>query len=165
MADRFKIVPKEYLLAGKCIFTVISDAGEHKTYKINRSDPVYNVEGQPDSGVKWAEAWWCQLLVGPDNTSDYQSFGQVILPKIGTGDAIRLLRKSTMTKDTEAVQVLEVILHYILQEKELPEGIWIQLPSHCGRCGRLLTASKEQNPYFPWYGPECGSKMSILPNK
>ncbi len=149
-----KLVPQNFIMGGNCTFTLVSDAGEHRTYKVNQSDPVYNVEGDEDSGIKWPAAYWVALLTGPDNTSDYRSFAKV---NEQTGE-LRPVGKSGMTMATEAFALAQLVIDYAFQGKELPEGLWLQLPSRCGRCGRKLTAPKEQNPYFPWFGPECGSK-------
>lgn len=149
----FPLAPVEFLFGGNCTFTVKAPDGDHRTFKVQYSEPKPKNPDDPD-GPKWPEAWWVKLLTGPDNTSDYQPVGKL---DRRTGKVI-ITRNSKFTPDSLPVRLLEFVAQHVLAQKDLPGGLVIQAPSHCGRCGRLLTAPREKNPYFPWLGPECGSK-------
>jgi hypothetical protein len=155
MSNLLKIAPKEFFTGGKCTVTIKSDAGEHKTFRIK------HVEGRPKNpsnpdGPKWPESYFVSLLTGSENDSDgsYTSFGK-LNPETGE---VNLYNSSPYRDDTEAVRIIRFVLAHVWKGQELPPGIHIQTPSHCCRCNRMLTAPKEKNPYWPWFGPECGTK-------
>ncbi len=136
---RYSIVPKDYLVGGNCTFTLVSSEDEHKTYKIfkPRSKEYYKIG----------------LLIGSNNDKDYKFFGTV---NKETGQIV-LFHGTDFTTSTEAVQLANLILSYSFANKPLPEGLYLQTSSKCGRCGRTLTAPPSENPYFPWFGGECGA--------
>lgn len=135
-----KSCPVEFFKGGRTTFTLVSSSGEHRTFKIlkPKNKKYYRVG----------------LLTGSNNQSDFTWFGEM---NENTGE-VTLFPESPYNDKTEAVQLFAVVAAYVFAGKELPTGISLQVPSRCCRCGRELTAPKEQNPYFPWMGPECGSK-------
>lgn len=147
----FAKVPAEFLFGGGSTFTVLN-GNRDKSYTFQ----IDHAESKPrQDGGMWPEKWFCKLLTGSDNTSDYTLFGWV---DRRTGK-ITLTQKTKFTRETEPVRVLEFVTTWAIQGKEMPGGIVVQAPTHCGKCGRLLTAPRERNPYWPWLGPECGKKI------
>lgn len=142
----YDTAPKEFFLGGRCVFTIIDGAGNHYTYRISRTD------ANPEKN--WKEAWWVALLIGPDNTKNYKIFAN-----LNTENGyLTLTRRTELRMDNLSVKAVSFVLETIWKGETLPDWVKIQPPSRCSRCGRLLTAPPEQNPYFPWYGPECGKK-------
>lgn len=152
----FSKVPVEFLFGGDCTFTVKSPRGESYTFRIEHAEGKDKERDNPAAG-KWPERWFAKLLTGPDNTSNYTLFGWVDR-KTGV---VTLTRKTTYTKDSTPVRVLQFVAMNALLQRDMPGGIMVQAPTHCGRCGRLLTAPKERNPYWPWLGPDCGEKAGM----
>jgi len=135
-----KSCPVDFFIGGRTTFTLTSSSGEHKTYKILKP--------------KNKDFYRVGLLTGSNNQTDYTWFGTM---NVKTGE-VTLFQDSQYDDKTEAVQLFAMIADYVFKGREFPLGISLQTPSRCCRCGRELTAPKEQNPYFPWMGPECGTK-------
>lgn len=61
------MITKDFLLAGRAIFTVHNSSGERYTYKITKKE----------SSAQFPEAHFASLLTGPSNESDYTYMGQL----------------------------------------------------------------------------------------
>lgn len=136
------MLTKEFILAGKAIFTVSNGKGEHYTFRVKRKDndaprlPVYFVS----------------LLTGPDNTRDYSYMG-VLSEYTGL---TRLTNASKMTDSATSFRVINWALKKVWAGESLPEGYEIHHEGYCGRCGRMLTTPESVAAGF---GPECIQKL------
>lgn len=140
--DAVRGVGREFITAGKAIFTVDNGRGKHHTFRVTH---------KPGS-AEWAPAWFVSLLTWPDNTSDYTYLG---LLDAETG-AVRLTAKSKYRDDTEAVRVIRWALRLLWTGADLPVGYSIHHAGRCGRCGRMLTTPESVERGI---GPECATKL------
>lgn len=143
-------VTKEFVLAGKAIFTIQPPAGvaekAHYTFKVTHKE----------ASERWPEAYFVSLLTGPENTSDYTYVGML---EAGSG-LLRLTAKSALGGDSYPVRLLERVLARVWAGEQAviqAAGYALHHEGKCGRCGRLLTvpASIESG-----IGPECALIMA-----
>jgi hypothetical protein len=135
---------KTFVTAGKAIITVSNGKGEHFTYQINKKE----AQGS------YPEAFFVNLLTGPDNTSDYSYLGILNAP---TGE-IRLTKASRAGDDAKSVKVIRWALSKIWKSEALPEGYTINHDGRCGKCARLLTTPDS---VARGIGPECAKQMAL----
>lgn len=138
----FPITPA-FVTAGKAIFTVHNDKGDHYTFKVNRH--------------KKNQIWFVSLLTGSDNDNDYTYMG--VLNK-GTGNVV-LTYASKFKDDSKPVQVIRWALKLLWANKPLPTGYGIHGEGRCGRCGRTLTHPDGISPegHRFGFGPHCWLAM------
>lgn len=127
-------VSREFVLAGKAVFTVENAKGDYYTYRVKKA--------------KDSEVWFASLLIGPDNEHSYTYLGLV-----DAGLRLRLTAKSKMLPTSVPVRVLEWALRKIATGSELPDGYAIH---HVGRCGRTLTVPESIESGI---GPECAKHL------
>lgn len=147
------MLSKEFVLAGKAIFTVTLnpelcgvDARTHRTYKIERV--IFEGEGdKPDR-----EFYFAYALTGSDNTSDYSYICRVD-PK--TGELVATAKSRSRVDQTRVWKVLKGALDLVWFELDV-EGVEVQHAGSCGRCGRLLT---EPLSLETGIGPVCRERM------
>jgi hypothetical protein len=108
------MISREFLLAGRAIFTVDNGRGEHYTYRVT----VGSVRA------------FAGVLIGPDNSSDYLDLARF---DPATGEL------TGQYGDDKRVAVLRWSLHRIYRQDGLPQGYSIRHSGRCGKCGRLLT--------------------------
>ena len=132
------MLTRQFILAGKAIFTVSNDKGDRYTFRVTHKK----------GSERFAPAWFVALLTGPDNESDYSYMGML---DAETGEA-RLTGKSKFTKDSLPFKVACFGLRIVWGTQELPAGYAIHHEGYCGRCGRLLTVPESVDSGF---GPEC----------
>jgi len=137
------MISKEFVLAGKAIFTVNNDKGQHYTYKVDRKE---NRNGQ-------GYIYFVSFLRGSDNENDYSYLG---LLKDQTGEIV-LTRASKVISDNVIYRVARWSTKIVWESKSIPEGYGINHCGCCGRCGRTLTNPKSIESGI---GPECIKKMS-----
>lgn len=154
------MISKQFILAGRAIFTLEvpasfrsahADCKAHYTFRVRKSEPVLNNDGS----VKWPEAWWVNLLAGPDNTSDYRPIGKI---NHETG-AIALTRNSAFTENCWPVKLLRRLLVRVWADDAAAveaAGFALHHEGRCGRCGRRLTVPRS---ILTGLGPECEGKM------
>lgn len=134
------MVSKEFVTAGKAIFTVHNPTGTHFTYRVKAQQSIFN---------KNETVYVIGLLVGPDNTKDYRYVGMM-----NNDGSIRFTKKSQYDATDLAVKVfnwsMKVVWHGKLNE--LPNGYGIKNEGRCGRCGRPLTTPESIDSGL---GPEC----------
>lgn len=134
------MVTKEFILAGKAIFTVTNASGVRYTFRVKsseyRGDTFYHLS----------------MLAGPDNEEDFRYIGLVIP---GSGDVV-LGRKSNLTNESLVVRVAKWSLKLVFSDSEIPEGYKILHAGKCGRCGRMLTVPESIESGI---GPECSKKV------
>lgn len=141
-------VTKEFVLAGKAIFSVAppaefveaNDCPEHWTFRVDHKEAE---NGRP-------EAFFVSLLTGPDNSSDYR-----YLAMLGRNGCVRVTAKSLAQEGSLVVRVLRRVLARIWtrdQDAILESGWSLNHCGRCARCSRLLTTPESVDRGF---GPEC----------
>lgn len=136
------MIGRDFILAGKAIFTVSNDKGDRYTFK------VIHKKGNE----RWAPVWFIALLTGPNNEDDYTYMGKVD-PELGT---VILTNKSAYPEEALPVKVANFALRIMWGRQELPAGYAIHHEGKCGRCGRTLTVPESVDSGF---GPECITKV------
>ena len=141
------MVSKEFVLAGRAVFTVESPGGQHYTYRVSRKE----------ADDRWPEAYFVSLLTGPDNTRDYSYLGKLDRES----GAVSLTAKSKFREDAFCVRLLRrLLLRVWLGETDAvaAAGYKVHHEGRCGRCGRALTvpASIERG-----IGPECWGYVQV----
>jgi hypothetical protein len=111
------MITSDFVFAGRAVFTVSNDKGEHFTYKVSKhkDDDIY----------------FAKVLSGAD---DYSYMG--VLDK--TAHIVHKGKKG-MSSSAKSVKVLNWALRVIDDKTTLPEGYSIVHSGVCGRCGRELT--------------------------
>jgi len=140
-------ITKQFITAGKAIFTVHNRSGKHYTYKVSFK-----------KGSKgFSDCYFVSLLTGSNNELDYTYLG-MLNPDTGM---VKLTRASKLTNTAKSVQVIRWALRMIWKEQETPEGYGVHGEGRCGRCGRPLTAEPGVNPEGErfGFGPSCWAKM------
>ncbi len=135
------MMTKEFIFAGKAVFTIHNNKEEHYTFQVTKKE---SYDGE--------DIFFLALLSGPDNGGDYTYMG--ILTSEGE---VRITRASKFNNDSKPVKVAEWGVKMVMQGKELPEGYGINHAGRCGRCGRTLTRPEGIDPegYRFGFGPEC----------
>jgi hypothetical protein len=142
-------ISKEFVVAGRAVFTLASAGNETKPAK----HYTYKVKKQKDRKKPGQFIWIVQLLTGPDNTSSYTYLG-VLNPVTG---AVYLGGKSSYNDDSQPVRVIRWAFNdYIWPNRELPMGYTAWHEGKCGRCGRALTVPRSISLGI---GPECEKKI------
>ena len=140
------IDPVKFITAGKARFTLVSkNTGKRYTYKVSSSDKKWT----PDS--THPTIYWVSLLVGSDNTSDYQYIG-TIFPKTG----MKTTPKSRMNMDSEPVKALKFVWDFLHIHNRLPATVEMWHEGRCARCGGVLTVPES---IASGFGPECRGKV------
>jgi hypothetical protein len=134
-------VSKDFILAGKAIFTVANPQGEHYTYRVSA----------PKQG---GDIRFVSLLTGPDNTGDYTYLG---LLKAGSGDVVATA-KSKLSTTSRPFAVAQFAVNVVFGKRPLPAGYRLIHAGRCGRCARLLTVPESVETGF---GPECAGKLGL----
>jgi hypothetical protein len=140
---------KEFILAGRAVFTLdvpvtfqlSHEAKPHYTYRVKFKK----------ANDQYSDAYFVNLLTGPDNTKDYSYLG--MLDK-NTGK-VRLTGKSCATADDLSYKLLIRALARVWSDEiDLLEkhGFHLHHEGRCGRCGRILTAPESCTTGI---GPEC----------
>ena len=142
-------VTKDWVVAGKAIFTVFNGNGEHYTYQVKRKDN--------DDPVR-PPVWFVSLLTGPDNYDDYTYLGCL---DHTTGN-LRITRASRMLAQSKPVKVFGWALPIVWAGGPFPSGYGIKGEGRCGRCGRKLTHPDgiTDDGYRRGFGPECYDKIT-----
>lgn len=154
---------KEHLLAGNCVFTVIDGNGDHMVFRVLLSKPVYKNPSDKSQGLKYPQKYFVSRQTGSSNTKDYTRFG-ILDPETGI---VRLNSVTNWTYETVCVKVADLVIGRIFAGDALPEGLRMDPPSACCKCGKMLTVPVEGNPYRAYgYGPDCGPRVmgELLPN-
>jgi hypothetical protein len=144
-------VSRQFVLAGRAVFTVSNPSGERYTIKVSK------VDTDPSSSYYRADrpsTWFVSVLTGPDNDHDYTYVG-VLNPRTY---GVQLTRKSAYQADSRVYKVVCWALHRIWLGDTVPNGYSILHAGRCGRCGRTLTVPESIRSGF---GPECAGKVGI----
>ena len=149
------MITKQFILAGKAVFTVEIPAsyGSERGLKGHYTFKVCHKE----ASAQYPEAWFVNLLTGPDNTSDYTYFG-MLRPADGQLD---LTAKSHHTESSKLVAVLRRVLARVWageQDAITAAGFNLHHEGKCCRCGRILTTPESVTSGI---GPECAKKLGV----
>lgn len=121
---------RRFALAGDAVFTVVSKrTGTRFTYRIQRP-----------RGEKNSKTYFCKLLNGPDNTSNYAYFGLMFGP--GKDTDFQSFRHGGATAKvalaTPSVSGFAWLLRHVMHDETLDlVEIWHQ--GRCGKCRKPLT--------------------------
>ncbi len=132
------MIGRNFILAGKAIFTVSNGKGEHYTFKVKHKE----------GSNQYAPAWFVSLLTGPNNEADYTYLGML---DAETGE-VRLTKASKYNNDSTPVKVVRWAFNLTWNNKSFPDGYAVDHCGYCGRCGRTLTVPSSIESGF---GPEC----------
>jgi len=133
--------PKNFILAGKSIFTIEINPDHAKKAK-TKDHYTFKVT---TFGKEKFSLW---LLTGTDNLSDYSYVGML---NKNTGQ-IYLTSKSHYHENSLPVRIARWAFSLIWRREELPEGYKFHHEGRCGRCGRTLTTPESISSGF---GPVC----------
>lgn len=151
------MVTPDFVRAGHAIFTATNGAGEHRTYKVLKTDPARN---PGDSKFK-DPAWFLYALTGSDNEDDYTYVGLVKL-RCPLDPIVKLTKASRFGVESPIVKIGQWALRAIWQVHggtyRLPDGYDIKHVGKCGKCGRTLTTPESLDTGF---GPECADQLGI----
>lgn len=131
-------VGREFICAGRAVFTVANPSGERYTYRVARKEAT----------ERYSETFFVSLLTGPDNANDYTYLG-ILEPE--TGD-VRLTPAGRFNAATLPCRVIRWALARVWSGQPLPDGYAIHHEGKCGRCGRALTVPSSIDSGI---GPEC----------
>mgnify|MGYP001497714240 CR=1 FL=1 len=125
----------KFFTAGKAIFTVKNNKGEHYTYKIVKK------ENTP---------YFVSSFTGTDNTAwtHYTYLGVFDIQ----AHEVKLTKASKFALDSLEVKIFNWAVKSVVEAKTLPEGYGILHENYCGKCGRLLTNPESIELGI---GPEC----------
>lgn len=150
---------KEFVLAGRAVFTIQIPNSFREDYSEKHGTEVkphytYKVSYKAASD-RFGEAYFVQLLTGPDNTHSYSYLG--MLDK--NDGNVRFTAKSCRKEDDICASLIRRIMKKVWAgEVEDIEKVGFELHNEgkCGRCGRPLTTPESCTRGI---GPECWSKM------
>jgi hypothetical protein len=135
---------REFVTAGRAIFTIQNPTGEYYTYRVNT----------PKDAPAGAGPYFVSLLTGSDNENDYTYIG--MLDK-ASGN-VRLTKASKYQDDTKPVKVIRWALANVWNERVWPDGYSMRHEGRCGVCGRTLTTPESLDFGI---GPECRKNMHM----
>lgn len=142
---------KEFLLAGRAIFTVVNPKGERYTFRIKKKVFKDDVPSAPVPAYQERTMFFVQLLTGPENTHDYTYVG-VLQPD----GHVALTSASRFNATSVPYRVADWVCRKITRQEFLPAGYEVLHAGRCGRCGRLLTVPESIKTGL---GPECAGRV------
>ena len=134
-----------YMIAGNATVTFKSKKTEQRftfRIRIKKDDEPVGPRGR---------IYFVSLLVGQDNTADYQYLGHFWDTQMVYWHG----RKSRIGADAPSAKAFDWVWRN-LQKGVLPEQVEIFHTGTCGRCGRMLTVPESITSGF---GPECINKI------
>ena len=143
------MVSKEFILAGRAIFSITIPDGFAKKNKIATSF-IYRVAKKPDASI-----YFVSIMDAANN--DYQYIGML---SADTGE-VNLTRSSHINTESLVYKLINRILQNIwggTSDKIIESGFQVEHLGKCGRCGcKLLT--KES--MVRGIGPECLAMLGL----
>ena len=147
------MLSKDFVIAGRAVVTLeVPAVFQHKfgtkphyTYRIRHKEANGN----------YGEAWFVQLLTGPENTNNFTYLGML---DAETGKVI-LTQKSPYQVGSWPVSLLQRSLANVwegTQHKIEGAGFKLHHEGRCGRCGRALTVPESIENGI---GPECVKRI------
>lgn len=126
----------------KGFFTLVRDDGSHRTFKVGKWN-ADNRSTDPEAKIRWIG-----LLVGPQNTSDYETVGF----QRNNGDVV-LIRQYRQSAEVKAM--VELILCGTKADRDGMRKAFAMESGTCAICNRLLTTPES---VALGIGPECSKK-------
>ena len=151
------MIERKFVTAGRAIFTLSVPADFRAIHPKCRDRYTFRVVRKPAT-EKWPEAFFINLLSGPENTNDYTPLGR-LNPETG---AVWLVSISKLTAHSWSVRLVRRVLACIWHVSNAkPEdieaaGFEIRHAGRCGRCGRVLTVPESIDCGL---GPKCAAMM------
>ena len=135
-------ISKEFVLAGRAVFTVQEKGGAHHTFRVQMSEP----EG------RWARAWWADFLADENRYRKLAKLDPV------TGQASTYGRTAGLAGSRKLLVLNRVLARVWSGDLAAVEaaGWRVEHAGRCGRCGRELTTPLSLDRGI---GPECWSVM------
>lgn len=152
---------RDFFLGGKATFTVQNnDTGEHRTFKIRKSDPTPQYP---------TPAWFVKIMHGTDNENHYRYVGK-LYPEDGysyrgaqrvlvPAGHVEMTRASKFAEDSLTVKAARWVMARVINQTQIPDCIEIRHAGKCGRCGRTLTTPESLDRGI---GPECWQRMGNM---
>lgn len=141
-----------FVLAGDATFTVDNGAGKHYTFHVYKSEPSQQYPNP---------AHFIEVLVGPDNTTDYLYMG-VVVHTGKNSPYVRITSKSKIKKEDVrwkvATWALRVIWQHQYMNYKVPMEYSIRHSGNCGKCGRPLTTPASLDTGL---GPDCAESLGV----
>jgi len=147
------MIKANFITAGRAIFTL--SVPHAFVTKVGCCDRYTFLVKQKPKSEKWPEAYFVNLLSGPDNMSDYQPLGK-LNPETG---AVRLVSTTKMTDNSWAVRLIRRVFARLWSNefKAIEDaGFELRHAGRCGRCGRVLTVPESIDSGL---GPVCMNKI------
>lgn len=141
------MITRQFLTAGKAIFTIQNNKDEHFTFRVTRSKPKSLADHKPP-------VYFVSVMTGRDNESSYSYIG---LLNTETGDLLRT-RKSKLADTDVRLKVFAFAMRIVFGTQMMPAGYDVRHSGKCGRCGRLLT---EPMSLDTGIGPECRKYLQV----
>jgi hypothetical protein len=144
-------VSKDFLLAGKAIFTVEIPEQDRAAKKAEGLDvkPHYTFKVEKKAATAgFPETYFVHLLTGPDNTKSYTYLG-VLNAKTGV---IRTSAKSNFKEDSVPFRLVNYVVSSLIEGQALRAGYNLHHEGRCGKCGLPLTTPESVERGI---GPEC----------
>jgi hypothetical protein len=141
------------MTAGRAIFTLAVPEGFQRDHSEVRSHYTFRIVFK-EKNDRFPEAWFVNMLSGPDNLSDYTPLG-MLNPETG---AVRLTRNSRLTDESWPVRLVRRVFAALWageDDKIEAAGFELMHSGRCGRCGRLLTTPESIEAGL---GPVCVNK-------
>lgn len=133
------VLTRDFVQAGKAIFTFSSPKGSRYTFKVERPD---NFRGE----------FFASVMKGSDNEASYAYVGMMSKDSLN----LRFTKGSKFGAGTVEAKVIAFALDIVAGRKAMPEGYELRHAGKCGRCARTLTTPESVDRGI---GPECWSKM------
>lgn len=147
------MLSKEFVTAGRAVFTLEIPSSFQQKFG-TKPHYTYRIRHKEANG-EYGEAWFVQLLTGPENTSDFTYMGMLDTEE----GQVRLTQKSPYTADSWPVSLLQRALANVwaeTQQKIVDAGFKLHHEGRCGRCGRVLTVPSSIESGI---GPECAKRV------
>ena len=122
------MVSADFLLGGCATFSLAIPPERQAQYE-GRTHYTWKMKAM-ESG-----AFWCGLLTGPDNESDYTSIG-VYNPAHAK---LYAPKKSPQTATNTPFKWLAEVIRRVLSQEPIGNGFTLHHEGRCGVCGRKLT--------------------------
>ena len=132
----------EFIKAGKAVFTVSNNKGEHYTFKVCKVKTGYLTQ------------YFVKLRTGEDYT--YMGMMKSNPSPTFIHPYAIPTKASKMKADSKPFMVFNWAICVIFNSKELPAGYAIQHEGKCGKCGRPLTNPQSIETGL---GPVCSGKL------
>jgi len=137
------MLTKNFILAGKAIFTISNGKGDHFTFKVRKR-----------TSEQWGVKWFASVRTHQESRN-YLYLGVVN----SVSGVPHLTKASKYPQDSQEYKVLRWALDIIWGRRTLPLGYEIEHAGRCGRCGRTLTTPDSIQCGI---GPECRKRMGLL---